>query len=494
MRRLIAFGLVLAVVRPGLAAPQKDNLPAGAIARLGLSAPPAKGNAGTGRLNALAFLDETTVFVGTSAGWRTWDVAKRQPRQEKPVGLPAFAVFRNADRLFVGSAHKLHCVEPVQSATADPARSWDSATSAVQVLAGSPDGGRVVFANGDQQLGVLDPKSGKVIGHCGVRQPPGRRRPDRERPGAGCRHPRWGRSRLPPVRERQRWSPCGPSALPGRTGRGSSSRPTGTAAVSSAGRVMLLDAVIGRPIQSLECRFGEGACLAVRVSPRTEGSWRSGCRARGDRPRLGRPDRGGADDVPRTCRGRERRGLFAGRPHPCVGRVVARPSSCGKCPRPTPVPNWGRRARRGRRWTARRGHRLSQHGRPALPARPGGDGHPRRIPRDVGRAGQDPGWISELDHDEFRVREAARRSLLKAGLRAAAALNDPGRKKMGRKGRRGSGSSLKGWSRRGCASPRAGCSASRCGPSGPFACWKQSAGRKPGWCWRKPRRARPNPA
>jgi WD40 domain-containing protein len=43
-------------------------------------------------------------------------------------------------------------------------------------------------------------------------------------------------------------------------------------------------------------------------------------------------------------------------------------------------------------------------------------------------------WVSELDHDEFRVREAARRALLKAGLRAAAALNDPGRKKMGVEG------------------------------------------------------------
>jgi hypothetical protein len=43
-------------------------------------------------------------------------------------------------------------------------------------------------------------------------------------------------------------------------------------------------------------------------------------------------------------------------------------------------------------------------------------------------------WIAELDHDEFRVREAARRSLLKAGLRAAGALNDPARKRMGAEG------------------------------------------------------------
>lgn len=43
-------------------------------------------------------------------------------------------------------------------------------------------------------------------------------------------------------------------------------------------------------------------------------------------------------------------------------------------------------------------------------------------------------WISDLDHDEFRTREAARRSLVKCGLRAAGALTDPGRKKMGAEG------------------------------------------------------------
>jgi hypothetical protein len=43
-------------------------------------------------------------------------------------------------------------------------------------------------------------------------------------------------------------------------------------------------------------------------------------------------------------------------------------------------------------------------------------------------------WIAELDHDNFRVREAARRSLVKCGLRAAGALTDPARKKLGAEG------------------------------------------------------------
>jgi hypothetical protein len=43
-------------------------------------------------------------------------------------------------------------------------------------------------------------------------------------------------------------------------------------------------------------------------------------------------------------------------------------------------------------------------------------------------------WMTELDHDEFRVREAARRNLIKAGLRSSVAINDPARKKLGPEG------------------------------------------------------------
>jgi hypothetical protein len=43
-------------------------------------------------------------------------------------------------------------------------------------------------------------------------------------------------------------------------------------------------------------------------------------------------------------------------------------------------------------------------------------------------------WIAELDHDEFRTREVARRSLINSGLRAAALINDSGRRKLGAEG------------------------------------------------------------
>src|SRR5829696_4279307 len=121
MPRLFTFCLLLAAVPPTLAAPQKESLPFGAVARLGTPVPAAKDERRPGEVNALAFVDPTTLFVGTNAGWRTWDIAKREPRQERPVGGPAFTTYRSADRLFIGSARKLHLLEPVQSATAEPA-------------------------------------------------------------------------------------------------------------------------------------------------------------------------------------------------------------------------------------------------------------------------------------------------------------------------------------------------------------------------------------
>ncbi|MBO0701240.1 MAG: hypothetical protein J2P46_22775, partial [Zavarzinella sp.] len=63
MRRLFAFGLGLAFVSTALAAPQKENLPAGAIARLGAPVLPAKGDSAGGEIRALAFLDDHTLFV-----------------------------------------------------------------------------------------------------------------------------------------------------------------------------------------------------------------------------------------------------------------------------------------------------------------------------------------------------------------------------------------------------------------------------------------------
>src|SRR3954467_15739172 len=147
-------GVALMAASVAVAAPQKDDLPPGATGRLGTTVSPAKGDR-SGEVTALLYLGENTLFVGPNAGWSTWDLQKRQPRQARPVGGPTAAVARDAERLFVGSARKLHALEPVESARAEPARSWDSGTELVSVIAVDRDGRRVVFADGDAKLTLL---------------------------------------------------------------------------------------------------------------------------------------------------------------------------------------------------------------------------------------------------------------------------------------------------------------------------------------------------
>src|SRR3954447_8058701 len=121
----LSAGLCLLAVSVAVAAPQKEDRPPGAVGRLG----PAKGE-----VTALLYLDGNSLFVGTNAGWGTWDLTKRQPRQPRAVGGPTLAVGRDSERVYVGSARKLYAIEPVESATAEPARSWDAADG-VGVLA-----------------------------------------------------------------------------------------------------------------------------------------------------------------------------------------------------------------------------------------------------------------------------------------------------------------------------------------------------------------------
>src|SRR5262245_32039502 len=109
-------GLCLFLSSAVLAAPQKGELPPGAVGRLGTAVTPTNDGPRPGEVNALLYLGENTLFVGTNSGWTTWDLQKRQPRQARPVGGPAFSVARDSERVFVGSGRKLHAIEPVESA------------------------------------------------------------------------------------------------------------------------------------------------------------------------------------------------------------------------------------------------------------------------------------------------------------------------------------------------------------------------------------------
>jgi hypothetical protein len=417
-----------------LAAPQKEDLPRGAIARLGPITPAAKGEKPPGNVNGLAFVDERTLFVGTSTGWRTWDLEKRQPRQERLVGDSAFALVREGDRLFIGSARKLHSIEPVQSMTVEPTRSWDAVADAVTILAAAPNGGRVVYSNAEQKLAVLDPRTGKVTGVAEFGSSPaaaaltanGRILAVATRDGSarvyglsasGALEPQWARRVARADRVAVQFSPDGRLC-----------------AVSSAGRVLVLDAITGRPMQAIERRFGEGDVRCLAFSPD------------GRHVAVGTNGPNGIVRVADVTNGSERATLaghlgdvnaVAFSPD---GRTLASGGADNevylwRAPAPNPGPPLMTTAEAWDTLDAldadgayrSMGCMLTHPGRAVTVI---GDGF-RGIEGEQAKIRR---WIAELDHDEFRVREAARRSLLKTGLRGAAALNDPGRRKMGVEG------------------------------------------------------------
>jgi WD40 repeat protein len=429
MRRALSIALFTASGL--LAAPLKEDLPTGAVARLGT--PVAKDKAAGGEIHALAFIDDGTLFVGGNSGWTTWDLAKRQPRQERPVGAAVHALARGDKQLFIGAAKKLHCIEQV-SAKTEATRSWDSDSETVGVVAIAPGGRRVVFSNGEQKLAVLDTNTGKITGTIELASRPvgatlaanGRLLGVVTTDGSariynlsanGEVAQSWGRRVGRSERMAIAFSPDGR-----------------VIAMSSAGRVMILDAANGRSMQFLERRFGEGDVRSLAFS------------LDGRHLAVGR---GGPEPLVRVSdveKGAEK-AAFQGHLGD-VNAVAFSPdgrtlASAGtdtsvllwKAPVPgegpelmTAVDAWDTLDSLDADVAYRSmGHLLAHKGRAIEVIRDGFRGmedEQKRIRK----------WIAELDHDNFRIRESARRSLVKCGLRAAGALTDPVRKKLGAEG------------------------------------------------------------
>jgi WD domain, G-beta repeat len=426
MRLLV--GLCFLATSTVHAAPQKDDLPTGAIGRLGTAVNPVKDETRIGEVTALLYLGENTIFVGTNGGWNTWDLQKRQSRQTRPIGGPTFAVVRDANRIFIGSARKLHAIEPVESAMAEPARSWESASNLVRAVAVA--GQRVVFSDGDQKLSVVDAKTGLITNKVQLPAHPlkaaltanGRVLAAVTRDGAcrvysvaadGTTEPLW----LKRVARSEH------SALQFTSdGR--------LLAVASAGRVIVLESSTGRALTTLERKFGEGDVRALAFAPD------------GRTLAIGSA---GPDPIIRiwsVTSGTElasftgHRGDLNAVAFSPDSRTVASGGSdqvvfLWKCP---PVPGEDKRINVADAWDTLDALEAAE----AYRAMGALLDDPKRAVEVIGvgfrgMAGEQAKikrWIAELDHDEFRVREIARRSLLKAGLRAAAALNDPSRIKL----------------------------------------------------------------
>jgi WD domain, G-beta repeat/PQQ-like domain len=430
MRLLAALSLV--AVSTTFAAPQKEQLPPGAIARLDATNGAKKDASAT--IHVLTFADERNLFIGSGSGWTTWDLEKRQPRQEKPVGGPALAIARHADRLYVGSSRTLHLIEPIQSVGAGAARSWASASETVNVLAVAPGGGRVVYSDGEQKLAVLDPRTGKPSGAVELASRPaaasltanGRILAVVTRDGAVRVYDLAANGNVEPV-----WTKRVARADQIPAGFSPDGR---LFAVSTAGRVMILDSISGMSMQRLERRFGEGDVRCLAFSP--DG-------------RLIAVGSAGPESVVRICDVVSAHEYVSQTGHAGDvnavafspdGRTLASGGADGsvllwKVPVPSPERELPTTADSWDKLDSLE-PKVAFHAMGNLLAHPGravtviGDGF-RGMPAEETRIRR---WVAELDHDEYRTREAARRNLLKTGLRGAAALTEPGRKRLGPEG------------------------------------------------------------
>lgn len=429
---------LLFIPAAALGAPLKEELPAGAIARLGTALAPTK-DPRIGEVTALAFLDDKTLFVGTNGGWNSWDLEKRRSRQEKPVGGPAFVVGNDSQRLFIGSSRKLHSVEPPLSATAEPARSWDTESDQVTVFALAPGGRRAVFNTADQKLAVLDTKMGTVTGTIELTSKPvaasltanGRVLAVVTRDGAARIYnlDSSGKIKLAFTKRVARSDRVAAAFSP--DGR--------LFAVSSAGRVSLVDTVAGRPMLTLERRFGEGdvRCLAFSPHSRQIAIGRNG------------PDAAVRvhDVLAEANDASQGRATFAGH----LGDVTAVAFSLDgkaiasggtdtsvllwKAPAAGPAPKVMTAAEAWESLDTLEADLAYRCMEQLLADRAKSvsflDDRFKNQPEEQAKIQR---WVKELDHDEFRVRETARRGLIKAGLRAAPALTDPKRKPLGAEG------------------------------------------------------------
>ena len=432
MRSVIAvISVSVSVAWP---APQKEELPAGALARLGAIVTPVKEASPTGEVNSLLFLDDNVLFSGSNSGWTTWDVQKRQTRQAKPIGAPAFIAVRDTERLWIGSAKKLHSIEPLLSASAEPVRSWDSSSDQVIAIANAPGSKRIVFSDGEQKLTVLNTETGKSTGTIELISRPvvasltsnGRVLAVVTRDGVARHYNLSTNGNLEPI-----WS-----KRVARSDRGSASfSPDGRLyAVATAGRILIVDSTTGRQMLGLERCFGEGdvRCLSISADGRHIAVGSNGPEAvvriwaleTGQELASLKGHLGDVNAVAFSPDGKTLASAGSDR-----GVLIWKVPSAVTSAKSIPL---------SEAWNlldtldAAEAHIAMG----SLLADP--KGAARTLDAGIrGLAGEQTrmlNWIVELDHKEFRVREAARRGLLKAGLRGAAHLNDPKRKPLGAEG------------------------------------------------------------
>lgn len=423
MRRAVVLCLCTAL--SVVAAPKDDPLPAGAFKRLRVPT--------DGTITSLVFVSNDAVFVGTSVGWVTREFERRRPRQGGPIGESVFAAVRDGNRVWIGSKGKVYRIDPTASGGVQPTTAWESAPDPVTVLAVTTDGRRFLHGAGDRRIIFREGSEREVVNF--------------ELPGRALSGTLTANGRVfavatygGPVRVYSvspggavelRWT----KRVSRSDGVAAQFSPDGRLlAVSSAGRVHLLDSVTGRPLRALERKFGEGDVRAIAFSPDgrriavasagPESVTRLWDTDSGDEVVSYRGHGGDTNAVAFSPDGRSL--ATAGADRSVLLWKVPRSPASARLPSATEA--WEKLDSLDGRVAYRAHGALLADPAAAVRVIPTGfrgqADEPARIRR----------WVGDLDHDEFRIREAAARNLQRAGLRAGAVMRDPDRRRLGAEG------------------------------------------------------------
>lgn len=437
MARLGITFFLFASVLTAAPTPSKDEPPAELLARLRAPWAPSdkKDPRPQGGPHALAFVNEQLLWVAGPDGWQSWDVGKRQARQEKPVGSLAFNIVADHKRVLIGGATKVHHVEPPESATLEPRTFLKSASNAVRALAYAPASGRVAFNDGERVLTLWHLPTDQKFTTLTLESPPvavqfalnGRLFAVASRDGSvrvfgigatGDATQLWAKRVLRTEQTALAFHPDGRLL-----------------AVGAGGRVLLLDGATGQTLRAFDRRFGEGNITTVAIAPSglqvaagnegAEGLIRVWNVLDGQERAIYRGHLGSVESIAFAPNGKvlasidNNAGLFLWN----VPSLAMRPE-----PELALAEAWATLDTLDPKEALRRINTLAG----------GGSASIELLQKGVLSAAEEQARLlklmTQLDSDEFRIREAARKSLIQAGLRAMPLMKNPQRPKMGAEG------------------------------------------------------------
>jgi WD40 repeat protein len=225
-----------------------------------------------GEITGLAISQDGKTLLSTSVqGLCIWDLTKYTERAEarRPGPTTALQLPPTDGKLVLGTPNSVQIWEPIRLDSAKPfleapARTIKSASTGITVLACTPDGKQVAFADGQKRIVVADPVSGASDSIILDAEPIAMSYSPATRQLAVLTRDGQLHLRSTGDKRNEHWKKRVQRAAKGAV----AFSPDGLlVASSSVGRTQIFEAVTGRSMRGLDRQFGDGDVHALAFSP-----------------------------------------------------------------------------------------------------------------------------------------------------------------------------------------------------------------------------------